>query len=434
MVDFNSLSVDQLKELKCKLQEEYDRFKSQNVKLDMSRGKPGADQLELSMGLFDSEIVQKYIASDGTDCRNYGVLEGIPEMRKLFADIFEISPEEVLVGGNASLNLMFDMISQAMTHGVAGSDVPWGKLPSVKFLCPSPGYDRHFAICEYFNIEMITVPMKNDGPDMDLVEKLVAEDEYIKGIWCVPKYSNPDGITYSDEVVKRLANMKTKSKDFRIFWDNAYVVHHLYEEEAKQDKLMNIFKACKEAGNQDRVFMFTSTSKITFPGAGVSAIGASVNNINEIKKRLKIQTIGHDKLNQLRHVAFLKSIDGIKEHMKKHAEILRPKFELVLNYFEKELGGKNIARWTKPNGGYFISLYTLKGCAKKVVSKAKEAGVTLTPAGATYPYGNDPDDSNIRIAPSYPPLNELEKAAELLCICVQLVSVEKILEMKGCTY
>jgi len=434
MVDFNSLSVDQLKELKCKLQEEYDRFKSQNVKLDMSRGKPGADQLELSMGLFDSEIVQKYIASDGTDCRNYGVLEGIPEMRKLFADIFEISPEEVLVGGNASLNLMFDMISQAMTHGVAGSDVPWGKLPSVKFLCPSPGYDRHFAICEYFNIEMITVPMKNDGPDMDLVEKLVAEDEYIKGIWCVPKYSNPDGITYSDEVVKRLANMKTKSKDFRIFWDNAYVVHHLYEEEAKQDKLMNIFKACKEAGNQDRVFMFTSTSKITFPGAGVSAIGASVNNINEIKKRLKIQTIGHDKLNQLRHVAFLKSVDGIKEHMKKHAEILRPKFELVLNYFEKELGGKNIARWTKPNGGYFISLYTLKGCAKKVVSKAKEAGVTLTPAGATYPYGNDPDDSNIRIAPSYPPLNELEKAAELLCICVQLVSVEKILEMKGCTY
>jgi len=434
MVDFNSLSVDQLKELKCKLQEEYDRFKSQNVKLDMSRGKPGADQLELSMGLFDSEIVQKYIASDGTDCRNYGVLEGIPEMRKLFADIFEISPEEVLVGGNASLNLMFDMISQAMTHGVAGSDVPWGKLPSVKFLCPSPGYDRHFAICEYFNIEMITVPMKNDGPDMDLVEKLVAEDEYIKGIWCVPKYSNPDGITYSDEVVKRLANMKTKSKDFRIFWDNAYVVHHLYEEEAKQDKLMNIFKACKEAGNQDRVFMFTSTSKITFPGAGVSAIGASVNNINEIKKRLKIQTIGHDKLNQLRHVAFLKSVDGIKEHMKKHAEILRPKFELVLNYFEKELGGKNIARWTKPNGGYFISLYTLKGCAKKVVSKAKEAGVTLTPAGATYPYGNDPDDSNIRIAPSYPPLNELEKVAELLCICVQLVSVEKILEMKGCTY
>jgi len=431
MSDFNSLNVEQLKELKSKLQEEYDKFKSQNVKLDMSRGKPGADQLELSMGLFETEIVKKYLASDGTDCRNYGVLEGIPEMRKLFADIFEISSEEVLVGGNASLSLMFDMVSQAMTHGVVGSDVPWGKLSKVKFLCPSPGYDRHFAICEHFNIEMITVPMKSDGPDMDLVEKLVAEDEYIKGMWCVPKYSNPDGITYSDEVVLRLANMKTKSKDFRIFWDNAYVVHHLYEDESKQDKLMNILKACKEAGNPNRVFMFTSTSKITFPGAGVSAIGASIENINDIKKRFKIQTIGHDKLNQLRHVAFLKNVDNIKEHMKKHAEILRPKFELVLNYFEKELGGKNIARWTKPNGGYFISLYTLKGCAKKVVSKAKEAGVTLTPAGATYPYGNDPDDSNIRIAPSYPPLNELEKAAELLCICIQLVSVEKLLEMKA---
>jgi len=430
MKDFNSLSIDQLEELKYKLQEEYDKFKNQNMKLDMSRGKPGADQLELSMGLFDSEIVQIYKASDGTDCRNYGGLEGIPEMRKLFADMFEISPAEIIVGGNASLNLMFDMISQAMSHGVAGSDVPWGKLPSVKFLCPSPGYDRHFAICEYFNIEMITIPMKGDGPDMDLVEELVADDEYIKGMWCVPKYSNPDGITYSDEVVKRLANMKTKSKDFRIFWDNAYAVHHLYDDEEKQDKLMNILKACKEAGNPDRVFMFTSTSKITFPGSGVSAIGASENNISEIIKRLKKQTISYDKLNQLRHVKFLKNVEGIREHMKKHAAILRPKFELVLNYFEKDLGDKNIAKWTKPNGGYFISLYTLKGCAKKVVSKAKEAGVTLTPAGASYPYGNDPDDSNIRIAPSYPPLGELEKAVELLCICVQLVSVEKILEAK----
>ncbi|NMB96791.1 MAG: aminotransferase class I/II-fold pyridoxal phosphate-dependent enzyme [Clostridiaceae bacterium] len=430
MKDFNSLSIDQLEELKYKLQEEYDKFKNQNMKLDMSRGKPGADQLELSMGLFDSEIVQIYKASDGTDCRNYGGLEGIPEMRKLFADMFEISPAEIIVGGNASLNLMFDMISQAMSHGVAGSDVPWGKLPSVKFLCPSPGYDRHFAICEYFNIEMITIPMKGDGPDMDLVEELVADDEYIKGMWCVPKYSNPDGITYSDEVVKRLANMKTKSKDFRIFWDNAYAVHHLYDDEEKQDKLMNILKACKEAGNPGRVFMFTSTSKITFPGSGVSAIGASENNISEIIKRLKKQTISYDKLNQLRHVKFLKNVEGIREHMKKHAAILRPKFELVLNYFEKDLGDKNIAKWTKPNGGYFISLYTLKGCAKKVVSKAKEAGVTLTPAGASYPYGNDPDDSNIRIAPSYPPLGELEKAVELLCICVQLVSVEKILEAK----
>lgn len=430
MKDFNSLSIEQLKELKDKLQEKYDNFKSQNMKLDMSRGKPGADQLDLSMDLYDDMLVKKYESADGTDCRNYGGLEGLPEMRRLFADIFEIQPEEVLVGGNASLTLMFDMVSQAMSHGVAGSDVPWGKLPAVKFLCPSPGYDRHFSICEYFNIEMITVPMKNDGPDMDLVEKLVAEDEFIKGMWCVPKYSNPDGISYSDEVVKRLANMKTKSKDFRIFWDNAYAVHHLYSEEERQDKVMNILQACKEAGNPDRVFMFTSTSKITFPGSGVSAIGASETNIAEIKKRYKIQTISHDKLNQLRHVAFLKDIDGISEHMKKHAEILRPKFEMVLSYFDKELGDKNIARWTKPNGGYFISLYTMKGCAKKVVAKAKEGGVTLTPAGATYPYGNDPDDSNIRIAPSYPPVAELEKAVELLCICVQLVSVEKILEIK----
>ncbi|HOJ09257.1 MAG TPA: aminotransferase class I/II-fold pyridoxal phosphate-dependent enzyme [Clostridiales bacterium] len=425
MKDLRNMSVDELNNMKEKLQKRYDDFKKQNMKLDMSRGKPGADQLELSMGLFEYADHEHYRASDGTDCRNYGGLDGLPEMKKIFADVLDVTPAEVIVGGNASLNLMYDLISQAMTHGVAGSEVPWGKLPAVKFLCPSPGYDRHFAICEYFNIEMIIVPMKSDGPDMDMVEKLATEDEYIKGIWCVPKYSNPDGITYSDEVVERFARMKTKSSDFRIFWDNAYVIHHLYDQ---HDELKNILKACKEAGNPDRVFMFTSTSKITFPGAGISAIASSENNIAEIKKRMTRQTIGPDKLNQLRHVAVLKDLNNINEHMKKHATILRPKFDVVLDSLEKELGEKNIAQWNKPRGGYFVSLNVMNGCAKKVVAKAAEAGVKLTSAGATFPYGKDPNDSNIRIAPSFPSLSELEKAIELLCICVQLVSIEKILE------
>jgi DNA-binding transcriptional MocR family regulator len=347
------------------------------------------------------------------------------EAKKLFAEILEVSPDEIIVGGNASLNMMYDMVAHAMTHGVAGSEVPWGKLPKVKFLCPSPGYDRHFAICEFFNIEMITIPMKADGPDMDMVEKLAGEDEYIKGIWCVPKYSNPGGVTYSDEVVDRFAKMNTKATDFRIFWDNAYVVHHLYEE--KQDSLKNILTACKQAGNPDRVFIFTSTSKITFPGAGVAVMAGSENNLKHTRKRLAKQNIGPDKLNQLRHVRFLKDLNNINLHMKKHAEIIRPKFKVVLDKLEKELGGKNIAWWSKPNGGYFISLNTMEGCAKKVVDKAAEAGVKLTSAGATFPYGKDPNDSNIRIAPSFPSLSELQKAIELVCICIQLVSVEKLL-------
>jgi aspartate/methionine/tyrosine aminotransferase len=425
MEEFEKMDVTQLKMLKEKLQIQYDDFKKQSLKLDMSRGKPNVDQLDLSMGIFECAGIECYRTLDGIDCRNYGELDGIPEAKKLFAEILEVSPDEIIVGGNASLNMMYDMVAHAMTHGVAGSEVPWGKLPKVKFLCPSPGYDRHFAICEFFNIEMITIPMKADGPDMDMVEKLVGEDEYIKGIWCVPKYSNPGGVTYSDEVVDRFAKMNTKATDFRIFWDNAYVVHHLYEE--KQDSLKNILTACKQAGNPDRVFIFTSTSKITFPGAGVAVMAGSENNLKHTRKRLAKQNIGPDKLNQLRHVRFLKDLNNINLHMKKHAEIIRPKFKVVLDKLEKELGGKNIAWWSKPNGGYFISLNTMEGCAKKVVDKAAEAGVKLTSAGATFPYGKDPNDSNIRIAPSFPSLSELQKAIELVCICIQLVSVEKLL-------
>jgi aspartate/methionine/tyrosine aminotransferase len=425
MEEFEKMDVTQLKMLKEKLQLQYDDFKKQSLKLDMSRGKPNVDQLDLSMGIFECAGIECYGTLDGIDCRNYGELDGIPEAKKLFAEILEVSPDEIIVGGNASLNMMYDMVAHAMTHGVAGSEVPWGKLPKVKFLCPSPGYDRHFAICEFFNIEMITIPMKADGPDMDMVEKLAGEDEYIKGIWCVPKYSNPGGVTYSDEVVDRFAKMNTKATDFRIFWDNAYVVHHLYEE--KQDSLKNILTACKQAGNPDRVFIFTSTSKITFPGAGVAVMAGSENNLKHTRKRLAKQNIGPDKLNQLRHVRFLKDLNNINLHMKKHAEIIRPKFKVVLDKLEKELGGKNIAWWSKPNGGYFISLNTMEGCAKKVVDKAAEAGVKLTSAGATFPYGKDPNDSNIRIAPSFPSLSELQKAIELVCICIQLVSVEKLL-------
>jgi hypothetical protein len=326
MEEFEKMDVTQLKMLKEKLQIQYDDFKKQSLKLDMSRGKPNVDQLDLSMGIFECAGIECYRTLDGIDCRNYGELDGIPEAKKLFAEILEVSPDEIIVGGNASLNMMYDMVAHAMTHGVAGSEVPWGKLPKVKFLCPSPGYDRHFAICEFFNIEMITIPMKADGPDMDMVEKLVGEDEYIKGIWCVPKYSNPGGVTYSDEVVDRFAKMNTKATDFRIFWDNAYVVHHLYEE--KQDSLKNILTACKQAGNPDRVFIFTSTSKITFPGAGVAVMAGSENNLKHTRKRLAKQNIGPDKLNQLRHVRFLKDLNNINLHMKKHAEIIRPKFKV----------------------------------------------------------------------------------------------------------
>ncbi|MCX7841650.1 MAG: aminotransferase class I/II-fold pyridoxal phosphate-dependent enzyme [Clostridia bacterium] len=402
------------------LMEKYNSYKAQNLKLDMSRGKPCPQQLELSMGLLDR--IEEFKTDDGTDTRNYGGVDGIPEAKELFSKMLGVSTKEIIIGGNSSLNMMYDTIARAMNLGVLGSDMPWGKLQKIKFLCPSPGYDRHFAICEQLNIEMIVVEMKKDGPDMDAVERLVAEDESIKGIWCVPKYSNPDGITYSDEVVDRLASMKAKAKDFRIFWDNAYAVHHLSD---KHDHLKDILKACKEAGNPDRVFIYSSTSKISFAGAGVAMMAASEDNINLIRKQISIQTIGPDKINQLRHVRYFKSVEDIHNHMKKHAEILKPKFDVVLDVLDRELGGKNIAWWNRPNGGYFISLFTLEGCAKKVVAMAKEAGVVLTNAGATYPYGKDPKDHNIRIAPSYPSVEELKKAIEILCVCVQIASIEK---------
>ncbi len=418
-----------LKESLIKLEKRYDEFKSQNLKLDMSRGKPCSEQLDLSMGLMNILSDDKELnSSDGSNCRNYNgpaLISGIVEAEELFLKLLEVDIKEIIVGGNSSLTMMFDTIARAMTHGVFGSSTPWGRLEKIKFLCPVPGYDRHFAITEFFNIEMIPVEMRKDGPDMVAIEKLVSEDESIKGIWCVPKYSNPDGITYSDEVVDRFASLKPKAKDFRIFWDNAYTVHHLTN---NHDKLKNILTACKEAGNPDMVFLFSSTSKVTFPGSGVAMMGASENNINLIKKQMLVQSIGPDKLNQLRHVRFLKSIQNIEDHMKKHAAILKPKFDTVLEILEKELGGKDVAWWNSPNGGYFISLNTIDGCAKKVVSMAKEAGVIFTKAGATYPYGNDPKDRNIRIAPTMPSISELRKAIELLCVCVQICGIKKQLQ------
>ncbi len=416
----------QLEEFKAQCQKDYDAFKAQGLKLDMSRGKPGADQLDITMPMLDvlnSSSDMKSI--DGTDTRNYGFLTGIPEAKQLFAEMLGVSPEEIIVGGNASLSLMFDSVSRAMTHGVLGSEKPWGKLDKVKFLCPAPGYDRHFGICECFGIEMITVPMTPTGPDMDMVEKLVSEDESIKGIWCVPMYSNPDGITYSDETVKRFANLSPKAKDFRIFWDNAYCVHHLTDD---PDTLLNIFDEAKKVGKEDMIFEFASTSKISFPGAGVAVMAASKANIAQISKILGMQYISYDKVNQLRHVRYFKNLDGIKAKMQEHKKLIAPKFNIVLEALDKELGELGILSWHKPKGGYFISVYTLDGCAKKVVAYCKDGGVNLTGAGATYPYKKDPSDSNIRIAPTYPSIDELKKAVELFCISVKLASAEKLLE------
>lgn len=425
MSDLNSMSRDELQSRLHTLNIRYEEFVGQKLKLDMSRGKPGADQLDLSMEMLDYPASgDSCKTQDGMDCRNYGLVDGIPEAKVLFAQMLEVSPKEIIIGGNSSLSMMYDSMARAMMFGVTGGNGPWSGLPKIKFLCPSPGYDRHFAICELFNMEMITVNMNPDGPDMDTVEKLVAEDDLIKGIWCTPKYSNPDGITFSDEVVDRLAAMKTKASDFRVFWDNAYTVHHLTD---KPDRLKNMMDACKAAGNPDRVLIFGSTSKVTFPGAGIAMMGASEANIAQARKQLGIKTIGPDKINQLRHVHFLKDMNGIEDQMKKHARILKPKFDMVLDLLQDELGDKNIAWWNKPRGGYFISFNTLPGCAFASLKLASEAGVVMTPAGATFPYGKDPLDRNIRIAPTMPPLSELKKAMELLCICVQIVSLKKIL-------
>ncbi|MCQ2540478.1 MAG: aminotransferase class I/II-fold pyridoxal phosphate-dependent enzyme [Acetatifactor sp.] len=425
MKAYQEMSKDELLALKNKLETEFENAKGMGLKLDMSRGKPCPSQLVMGMDILDVLTSESdMIASNGFDTRNYGVLDGIPEAKVLMAGIMGVKPENVIVFGNASLPIMYDTISRSMTHGVMGS-TPWCKLDKVKFLCPAPGYDRHFAITEHFGIEMITIPMSSDGPDMDMVEKLVASDESIKGIWCVPKYSNPLGVTYSDETVKRFAALKPAAKDFRIFWDNAYAVHDLYDD--KKDELLEILGECEKAGNPDMVYEFCSTSKISMAGAGVAAMAASKANLDFVKKSMTIQTIGYDKINQLRHVRYYKDMEGIKAHMKKHADLMRPKFEAVQKVLESELTGLGIGTWTKPNGGYFVSFDAMEGCAKAIVAKCKEAGVVLTGAGATFPYGKDPKDSNIRIAPSFPTPEEMAKATDLFVLCVKLVSVEKLL-------
>ena len=428
MKPYVEMTKEELLELKKELSAQYKEFQGKDLRLDMSRGKPSTEQLDISMGMMDVlSSDDDLTCEDGTDCRNYGVLDGIRETKELLADMMEVAPDSIIIYGNSSLNVMYDTVSRSMTHGVMGS-TPWCKLDKVKFLCPVPGYDRHFAITEYFGIEMINIPMTCDGPDMDMVEKLVAGDDSIKGIWCVPKYSNPQGISYSDETVRRFARLEPAASDFRIYWDNAYSIHHLYEHD--QDHLIEILAECKRAGNPDLVYKFASTSKVSFPGSGIAAIASSQNNLVDIKKQLRIQTIGHDKVNQLRHVRFFGDIHGMVEHMKKHAEILRPKFEAVHNCLEQELGGLGIGEWTNPKGGYFISFDSLEGCAKAIVTKCKKAGLIMTGAGATYPYGKDPYDRNIRIAPSYPMLSDLVLAMELFTLCVKIVSIDKILAEK----
>ncbi len=423
-MDFSSMSASELCGVKANLQERYNQFKAQGLKLNMARGKPATDQLELSMKMLDIlNSTSDMHSSTGDDCRNYGVPDGLPELRELFAEMMGVDDRNIIVGGNSSLNMMFDAISCAMTHGFAGCR-PWGKQGNIKFLCPSPGYDRHFAITEYFGFELITVPMLPTGPDMDIVEELVANDDSIKGIWCVPKYSNPTGITYSDETVRRFAALKPAAKDFKVFWDNAYCVHDLTD---TPDTLLNLWHECTKTKNIDLPIFFASTSKITFPGAGVAAMGSSESNLAVLREHYAYQTIGPDKLNQLRHIYFFKNLDGVMTQMAKHRTLIEPKFKTVINNLESELGGKGVAAWNNPNGGYFISVDVMNGCAKRVVSLCKEAGVALTGAGATYPYGKDPNDSNIRVAPTYPPVAELQQAMELFCICVQLAAAEKLL-------
>ena len=426
MKALTQMSREELLALKSELEPRFEAIKAEGLSLDMSRGKPGADQLDLSMGMMDvlsSGVDLK--CETGVDCRNYGVIDGIPEAKRLLGAMSEVDPENIIIYGNSSLNVMFDSIARSMTHGVLGN-TPWCKLDKVKFLCPVPGYDRHFKITEFFGIEMINVPMSIDGPDMDMVEELVSTDPAIKGIWCVPKYSNPQGYTYSQKTVERFARLKPAAPDFRIYWDNAYSIHHLYDD--NQDFLVEILGECERAGNPDIVYKFTSTSKVSFPGSGIAAVAASKRNLDDFRKYMRIQTIGHDKLNQLRHVRFFKDLDGLHAHMRKHAALIRPKFELVVQTLERELGGLDIGTWTTPHGGYFISFDSLDGCAKAIVAKAKEAGVVMTGAGATFPYGKDPHDSNIRIAPTFPTLEELGKAAEIFVLCVKLVSIDKLLE------
>ena len=425
MKAYKDMSRDELLSLKASLLEQYKTEEAKGLSLNMARGKPGATQLAISMPLLD-EINSKSDMTTllGNDTRNYGDWDGIGECRQLMADMMEVKKANVVVCGNSSLNIMYDTVVRSMVMGVNGL-TPWCKLDKVKFLCPVPGYDRHFKITETFGIEMIPVPLGEDGPEMDMVEEYVSGDDAVKGIWCVPKYSNPTGITYSDEVVRRFANLKPAAADFRIFWDNAYCIHHLYDD--MKDKIPNILEECEKAGNPDMVYVFASTSKISFPGSGVSAVATSLANMEYIKKFMTTQIIGHDKINQLRHARFFKNIDGLNAHMKKHADLMRPKFEAVLTVLDRELAGLEIGTWTRPRGGYFISFDSMPGCAKAIVAKCRDLGLVLTGAGATYPYGRDPKDSNIRIAPSFPTPEEMFEAAGMFALCVKIVSVEKLL-------
>ena len=425
MQKYQEMTREELLVEKEALEKQFEEIKAMNLKLDMSRGKPSAEQLDLSMDILDVLDSKSVIKGEnGMDLRNYGILDGIPEAKRLMAEMMGCKEENVIVYGNASLNIMYDQVSRAMMHGICGN-TPWAKLDKVKFLCPVPGYDRHFAITELFGIEMINVPLSEEGPDMDMVEEYVNNDPAVKGIWCVPKYSNPAGTSYSDETIRRFANLKPAAPDFRLFWDNAYCVHHLYED--NQVEILEILSECEKAGNPDMVFEFASTSKITFPGAGVAAMATSANNIADIKKQMTIQTIGHDKINQLRHVKYFKNLDGIKAHMMKHADSMRPKFEMLDELLTAEIASRGIGNWVKPVGGYFICFEALEGCAKDIVAKCKEAGVTMTGAGAPFPYGKDPKDSVIRIAPSFPSVEELKKATEVFVVCVRLASVNKII-------
>jgi DNA-binding transcriptional MocR family regulator len=422
MADFKQLSEQERQEMKAQLMERYREFQEHRITLDMTRGKPCTAQLDLALGMLEGDTGKAYLTKEGLDCRNYGGLDGIPAAKTLFSEYVEVEPEELILGGNSSLNMMHDTILRAMVKGVMDGASPWGQLPKVKFLCPSPGYDRHFFICEFLGIEMIPVDMQEDGPVMSQVEERVANDELIKGIWCVPKYSNPTGAVYSDEAVERLAEMNTRAVDFRIFWDNAYAVHHLVDTPVP---LKNILEACKQAGNPERVFIFASTSKISFAGAGLAIMAGSQTNMEWVKNQMAFQTIGPDKMNQLRHVLFFKNAAGIEAHMKKHSAILKPKFDAVQNILNDELADKKIANWSKPQGGYFVSIDTMEGCAAAVIKMAADAGVKLTPAGSAYPYKNDPLDRNIRIAPSLPPLEDIQAAMELVAICIQIVSIDR---------